>query len=156
MGVLDGKVALITGGSRGIGRSIAMTYAEAGANVVVASREKKYLDKVVEKIKALGRESLAISTDVSIPEQVDNMVKQTVDFFGQLDIMINNAGRGISTEPQDISIKEWNEIIGLNLTGVFLGSKAAGKVMIEQKQGKIINISSTAGFLGYQECFIIQ
>jgi NAD(P)-dependent dehydrogenase (short-subunit alcohol dehydrogenase family) len=145
MGVLDGKVAVITGGSRGIGRSIALTYAEAGANVVVASRTQKYIDRVADKIKALGPDSLAVATDVCIPEQVDNLVKQTVDYFGRLDIMVNNAGRGISTPPQEISIKEWNDIIALNLTGVFLGCIAAGKVMIEQKQGKIINIASTAG-----------
>ena len=145
MGVLDGKVAVITGGSRGIGRSIALTYAEAGANVVVASRTQKYIDRVAEKVKAIGPDSLAVATDVCIPEQVDNLVKQTVDHFGRLDIMVNNAGRGIPTPPQEISIKEWNEIIALNLTGVFLGCIAAGKVMIKQKQGKIINISSVAG-----------
>jgi len=148
MGVLDGKVALITGGSRGIGKSIAMTFAEAGANVVIASRTQKYIDRTAVKIRELGRESLAIATDVCIPEQVDNMVKQTVDNFGRLDIMINNAGSGIATEPQEISIKEWNDIIALNLTGVFLGCIAAGKVMIEQKHGKIINIASTAGVKG--------
>ena len=148
MGVLDGKIALITGGSSGIGRSIALTYAEAGANVVVASRKQENLDKVAAEIKALGRESLAISTDVKIPEQVDNMVKQTVDHFGRLDIMVNNAGRGIPTQPLDISVKEWNHVLALNLTGVFLGCIAAGKVMIEQKEGKIINISSNAGVKG--------
>jgi len=141
MELLDGKVALITGGSSGIGKSIALTYAEAGANVVVASRKKENLDKVAEEIRTLGRESLAIATDVKIPEQVDNMVKQTVENFGRLDIMINNAGRGIPTEPLKISLKEWNHVLTLNLTGVFLGCIAAGKVMIEQKQGKIINIA---------------
>ena len=148
MGLLDGRVALITGGSSGIGKSIALTYAKAGAKVVVASRKQENLDKVVEEIKELGRESLAIATDVKIPEQVDNMVKQTVNNFGRLDIMINNAGRGIPTEPLEISIKEWNHVLKLNLTGVFLGCIAAGKVMIEQKQGKIINIASTAGVVG--------
>ncbi len=148
MGLLDGKVVLITGGSSGIGKSIALTYAEAGANVVVASRKQENLDKVAGNIRALGRESLAIATDVKIPEQVDNMVKQTVDYFGRLDIMINNAGRGIPTQPLENSIKEWNHVITLNLTGVFLGCMAAGKVMIEQKQGKIINIASTAGVIG--------
>ncbi len=148
MGELDGKIAVITGGSRGIGRQIAMKYAEAGANVVVASREKKYLDRVVDKIQALGRESLAIATDVSIPEQVDNLINKSLDKFGRIDIMVNNAGRGISTPPEEISTKEWDEIIGLNLTGVFLGCKAAGKVMIKQKYGNIINISSVAGVKG--------
>ena len=148
MGLLDGRVALITGGSSGIGKSIALTYAKAGAKVVVASRKQENLDKVVEEIKELGMESLAIAADVKIPEQVDNMVKQTVNNFGRLDIMINNAGRGIPTEPLEISIKEWNHVLKLNLTGVFLGCIAAGKVMIEQKQGKIINIASTAGVVG--------
>jgi NAD(P)-dependent dehydrogenase (short-subunit alcohol dehydrogenase family) len=148
MGLLDGRVALITGGSSGIGKSIALTYAKAGAKVVVASRKQENLDKVVEEIKELGRESLAIATDVKIPEQVDNMVKQTVNNFGRLDIMINNAGRGIPTEPLEISIKEWNHVLKLNLTSVFLGCIAASKVMIEQKQGKIINIASTAGIVG--------
>jgi len=148
MGLLDGKIALITGGSSGIGKSIALTYAEAGANVVVASRKQENLDKVAEEIRALGRESLAISTDVKIPDQVDNMVKQTVDHFGRLDIMVNNAGKGIPTQPLEISVKEWNHVLALNLTGVFLGCMAAGKVMIEQKQGKIINIASTAGVIG--------
>ncbi len=104
MGVLDGKVALVTGGSSGIGKCIALTYAEAGANVVVASRTQKYIDRVAVKIKELGRESLAIATDVCIPDQVDNMVKQTVDHFGRLDILVNNAGRGIPTQPLDISL----------------------------------------------------
>ncbi len=148
MRLLDGKVALITGGSSGIGKSIALTYAKAGAKVVVASRKQENLDKVVEEIKELGGESLAIATDVKIPEQIDNMVKQTVNNFGRLDIMINNAGRGIPTEPLEISIKEWNHVLKLNLTSVFLGCIAAGRVMIEQKQGKIINIASTAGVVG--------
>ena len=148
MGLLDGKVVLITGGSSGIGKSIALTYAEAGANVVVASRKQENLDKVAEEIRALGSESLAIATDVKIPEQVDNMVKQTIEHFGQLDMMVNNAGRGIPTQPLEISLKEWNHVLTLNLTGVFLGCIAAGKVMIEQKQGKIINIASTAGVVG--------
>ncbi len=148
MGLLDGKIALITGGSSGIGKSIALTYAKAGANVVVASRKQENLDKVAEEIRALGSESLAIATDVKIPEQVDNMVKQTIEHFGQLDMMVNNAGRGIPTQPLEISLKEWNHVLTLNLTGVFLGCIAAGKVMIEQKQGKIINIASTAGVVG--------
>jgi 3-oxoacyl-[acyl-carrier protein] reductase len=148
MGVLDGKVAIITGGSGGIGGCIALTYAKAGANVVVASRKQEPPDEVAAKVKALGRESLGIVMDVRFPEQLDDLVKQTVDHFGQLDIMVNCAGRGIPTQPLDISLKEWNHIISLNLTGVYFGCIAAGRVMIEQKQGKIINIASTAGVKG--------
>ena len=81
MGVLDGKIALITGGSEGIGKCIALTYAKAGANIIVASRKQENLDKVVDEIKGFGREALAIATDVKKPEQVDNMVKKTIDYF---------------------------------------------------------------------------
>ena len=88
---LKGKVALITGGSRGIGRATALGFAKMGADVVVTSRKQENLDKAAVAIKALGRESLAIVTDVRVPEQVDNLIKQTVDKFGKLDIMVNNA-----------------------------------------------------------------
>jgi gluconate 5-dehydrogenase len=146
---LKDKVALITGGAGGIGKCIAKAYAEAGAKVVVAGRTQKNLDRVASEIRALGREALAVATDVTVPEQVDNMVKQTVDKFGRLDIMVNNAGRGQNpTKPEELSYQDWNEIIALNLTGVFLGSTAAARVMIEQKSGKIINIASTAGIKG--------
>ena len=143
---LQGKVAIVTGGAGGIGSSIAMEYAKAGANVVVASRNREKLDKVAAEIKALGRESLAIATDVTVPEQVDNMVEQTVDRFGRVDIMVSCAGGALHMKkPEDLTPDEWNAGIALNLTGTFLCDIAAGKVMIEQKSGKIINISSTAG-----------
>ncbi|HUV44912.1 MAG TPA: glucose 1-dehydrogenase [Dehalococcoidales bacterium] len=146
---LKDKIAIVTGGAGGIGTCIALQYAKAGANVVAVSRNQENLDKVAAEIKALGRESLAIATDVCIPEQVDNMVKQTVDRFGRIDIMVNNAGRGsLPVMPEELSFEDWNTIIALNLTGPFLCSIAAGKVMIEQKSGKIINISSTAGIKG--------
>ena len=143
---LQGKVAIVTGGAGGIGSSIAMEYAKAGANVVVASRNREKLDKVAAEIKALGRESLAIATDVTVPEQVDNMVEQTVDRFGRVDIMVSCAGGALHMKkPEELTPDEWNAGIALNLTGTFLCDIAAGKVMMEQKSGKIINISSTAG-----------
>jgi len=143
---LKGKIAIVTGGAGGIGSSIAMEYAKAGANVVVASRNQEKLDKVAAEIKSLGRESLAIATDITIPEQVDNMVKQTVDRFGRVDIMVSCAGGALHMKkPEELTPDEWNAGIALNLTGTFLCDIAAGKVMIEQKSGKIINISSTAG-----------
>ena len=143
---LQDKIAIVTGGAGGIGSSIAMEYARAGANVVVASRKQANLDKVAAEIKALGRESLAIATDVCIPEQVDNMVKQTMDRFGRIDIMVSCAGSGLHIKkPEELTPDEWNAGIALNLTGPFLCDIAAGKVMMEQKSGKIINISSTAG-----------
>jgi 3-oxoacyl-[acyl-carrier protein] reductase len=143
---LQDKVAIVTGGAGGIGTCIAMEYARAGANVVVASRSQEKLEKVAAEIRGLGRESLAIATDVTVPEQVDEMVKRTVDKFGKLDIMVNNAGGALHLKKtEELSPDEWNKGIALNLTSVFLCSVAAGKVMMEQKSGKIINISSVAG-----------
>jgi len=146
---LQDKVAIVTGGAGGIGTAIAMAYAKAGAKVVVASRKKENLDKVVADIKALGRESLAVATDVCIPEQVDNMVKQTVDTFGRIDILVNNAGGALFfKKAEELTPEEWTAGITLNLTSPFLCSVAVGKVMIQQMSGKIINISSVAGLKG--------
>jgi gluconate 5-dehydrogenase len=143
---LKDKIAIVTGGAGGIGTRIALEYAKSGAHVVVASRNQEKLEKVATKIKALGRESLAIATDVCVPEQVDNMVKQTVDRFGHIDILVNNAGGALHfKKPEVLSPDEWNAGIALNLTSVFLCSTAVGKVMIQQKSGKIINVSSVAG-----------
>ena len=143
---LQDKIAIVTGGAGGIGTCIALEYAKAGANVVVVGRNQENLDKVAAEIKALGRESLAVATDICVPEQVDNMVKQTVDKFGRIDILVNNAGGSLTFKKvEELSPNDWNATITLNLTGTFLCSVAAGKVMIEQKGGKIINISSVAG-----------
>jgi gluconate 5-dehydrogenase len=143
---LQDKVAIVTGGAGGIGTRIALEYAKSGAHVVVASRNQEKLNKVAAEIKTLGRESLAIATDVTIPEQVDNMVKQTLDRFGHIDILVNNAGGALHMKkPEVLSPDEWNAGIALNLTSVFLCSVAVGKVMIQQKNGKIINVSSVAG-----------
>jgi len=148
---LQDKVAIVTGGAgtaHGIGRCIALEYAKAGANVVVAGRNRANLDKVTSEIRALGRESLAIATDVTVPEQVDNMVKQTVDRFGRVDILVNNAGGSSFNKPEDVSPAVWNEHIVLNLNATFYCCAAAAKIMIEQNSGKIINISSTASIKG--------
>ena len=146
---IDGKTAIVTGGAGGIGTYIAMTYANAGANVVVAGRTKENLDKIVADIEATGAKAIAVATDITVPEQVDNMVSETVKTFGGLDILVNNAGSwGRSGPPTDLTLDQWNEIIGICLTGTFLCSIAAGKIMIEQESGKIINISSTAGTKG--------
>jgi len=146
---LQDKIAIVTGGAGGIGTCIAVEYARAGANVVVASRDQAKIDKVAAEIKALGRESLAVATDVTVPEQVDNMVKQTVDTFGRLDVIVNCAGGGSAMrDPTEVPFEEWNYIVNLNLTGTYLCCIAAGKQMIKQKGGKIINISSVAGTKG--------
>ncbi len=145
---LSNKVAIVTGGGTGIGRGIALEFAKAGADVVVASRKLENLEKVVKEVQALGRQSLAIATDVRIPEQVDNMVKQTVDKFGKIDILVNNAGASFVSPAEKISSNGWDTVININLKGTFLCSKAAGLVMMQQKKGKIINIASIAGING--------
>lgn len=147
---LQDKIAIVTGASRGIGASIALEYAKAGATVVVASRNQDDLDKVAAEIKSLGRECLVIVTDVCQTEQVDNLVKQTVDKFGRIDILVNNAGGALSIKKaESVSEEEWTATVTLNLTGTFLCATAVGRVMIEQKDGKIINISSVAGNRAY-------
>ncbi len=143
------KVAIITGGGTGIGRTIATEFAKAGADVVVASRKQANLDSVAEEIKALGRQSLAIATDIRIPEQVDKLVKQTVDRFGRIDILINNAGASFMCPVEEMTPNGWDTIVNINLKGTFLCCRAVGKVMIQQKKGKIINFASTAGVNGF-------
>lgn len=147
---LTDKIAIITGGGSGIGRRIATAYARAGADVVVASRNQENLDEVAAEVKALGRESLAVATDVCVPDQVDNMVKQTMDSFGRIDILVNNAGAAITFKnTEDLSPDEWDATVALNLTGPFLCSTAVGRIMIQQQGGKIINLSSAAGLRGF-------
>lgn len=145
---LTDRVAIITGGGTGIGASIARVLSEAGARVVIASRKQENLDKTVSEIKAAGGEAMAVVCDVRVPEQVENVVKQTVDTYGRLDIMVNNAGASFPVKVEELSPNGWDAVIGINLKGVFLGSTAAARVMIPQKRGKIINISSTAGLQG--------
>ncbi len=141
---LKDKVAVVTGGGTGIGKAISLLFAAAGANVVVASRNQENLDKVATDIKALGRESLAISTNTRDEAQVDRMLGKAKETFGWIDIMVNNAGVGsiVSPKPEKLDLATWRDVVDLNLTGTFIGATAAARVMIEQKGGTIINISS--------------
>lgn len=145
-GQLTGRVAIVTGGAGGIGSRIAKEFASQGARVVVASRGQEKLDKIVAEIKSVGGEALGVATDVTDPAQVDNMVSRTISEFGQVDIMVNNAGGAMFIKPaEELLPEEWNAAIALNLNSVFLCSVAVSKNMIERKFGKIINISSVAG-----------
>ncbi len=145
MSSLEKKVAIVTGGGTGIGRSIALEFAKEGANVVICGRSETNLEKVAEEIKALGKRSLAVVTDVSVKSQVHGMVKQTVDSFGSIDILVNNAGVIHPAPLVEVTETEWDEVIDINLKGVFLCMQAVAPYMMEQKHGKIINISSIAG-----------
>jgi 3-oxoacyl-[acyl-carrier protein] reductase len=145
---LQDKIAIVTGGGTGIGRIIAREMAKVGAHIVVASRNSDHLNPAAEEIQQLGRQSLAVTVDVRVPEQVDNLARATMDKFGRIDILVNNHGALFQCAVEDLSPGGWNAIIGINLTGVFLCSCAVGKVMIQQKRGKIVNIVSIAGFYG--------
>jgi len=145
---LKDKVAIVTGGGTGIGRGIAIEFAKVGADVVVASRKLENLEKVTAGIRGLGRRALAIATDVRKPDDVDNMVQKTMEQFGRIDILVNNAGASFNCPLENMTPGGWDVVINIDLRGVFLCSRAAGKVMIQQKKGKIVNISSMAGVWG--------
>ena len=142
---LTDKVAIVTGSSRGIGKAIALGFAKAGADVVVLSRHLSEVEVTAREIEQLGRKSLALQIDVSRREDVGKMVEKTMEKFGRIDILVNNAGTNISKKAESYNEEEWDYIISVNLKGVFLCSQAAGKVMINQKSGKIINIASIMG-----------
>jgi 3-oxoacyl-[acyl-carrier protein] reductase len=146
---LIGKTALVTGASRGIGREIALELARQGVDVVVnyAGSEAK-AHEVVEEIKGLGREAIAIQCDVSNSESVTEMVKETVDHFGKIDILVNNAGITRDNLLMRMKENEWDDVININLKGVFLCTKAVTRQMMKQRYGRIINISSVVGVSG--------
>jgi len=145
---LKNKVAIVTGAARGIGRAIALRLAKERANVVVADINTEGAVKVAEEIKTLGCQSLPIKVDVVNEDQVNQMVQATLSKFKRINLLVNNAGAVIVKPVIELTEKEWDAVIDVNLKGTFLCSKAIAKVMIKQKSGKIINISSTAGKSG--------
>ncbi|MFC1991881.1 SDR family NAD(P)-dependent oxidoreductase [Chloroflexota bacterium] len=145
---LEGKVAIVTGGKRGIGRAIALAFAEAGADVVVCSRAigDGDLEVVAEEIQKLGRRSLALQADISKKADVDNLVQRTIGKFDKIDILVNNAAIYKQAPFLEASEAEWDETININLKGYYFCCQAAGKRMVEQKNGNIINLASTSAF----------
>ncbi len=141
---LTDKVAIVTGAGRGIGKGIALAFAEVGANVVVASRTVAEIESTATEIQGLGRKALAIPTDVRQGDQVANMVNKTMEEFGRIDILVNNAGGGFIKFTLELTEGGWDAIIRENLKTVFLCCQAVGKVMVEQRKGSIINIASVS------------
>ncbi|MFS0637445.1 3-oxoacyl-[acyl-carrier-protein] reductase [Mesobacillus foraminis] len=146
---LEGKAVLVTGASRGIGREVALELAREGANVAInyAGSEAKAAE-VAEEIKAMGREAIVIQADVSNPDAVDAMVKETIEVFGKLDILVNNAGITKDNLLMRMKESDWDDVININLKGVFLCTKAVTRQMMKQRSGRIINISSIVGVSG--------
>jgi len=146
---LKNKVVIVTGSRRGIGKAIALTLAKAGANIVVSDINLDDCNKVVEEIKTIGGNALAVKADISNPEEVKDVVKSTVKRFGKVDILVNNAGIYMQKSLTDVTEQDFDKILDINLKGVFLCSKAVVPEMIKQGKGKIINITSIAGQVGF-------
>ncbi|MBP7766799.1 MAG: 3-oxoacyl-ACP reductase FabG [Deltaproteobacteria bacterium] len=144
---LKNKVALVTGASKGIGKAIAARFAREGAAVVVASRSLDALEKVVQEIKSAGGEASAITVDVRSVESINALVQKTVDRYGRLDLLVNNAGITMGSPSEDLSPEDWRAAMETDLFGVFFSCQAAARVMIPQGGGNIINISSVNGIL---------
>lgn len=142
---LSGKITIVTGARRGIGRGIALVLAKAGADVVVSDINLEDCQKVVEEIEGLGQKGLAVKCDVTQKSEVDEMVKKTVDEFGKIDILVNNAGILGGFKPfLEMTEEEWDKVLDVNLKGQFLCAQAAAKEMVKNKWGRIINITSIA------------
>jgi NAD(P)-dependent dehydrogenase (short-subunit alcohol dehydrogenase family) len=146
---LKNKVAIITGGGRGIGKATAIALAREGVRVVVAARTTPEIEAVANEIQTMGGQALAIQTDVSKEEDVQHMVQKTIEAYARVDILVNNAAVNIRPKSiVDLTLDEWNWLMRINLTGVFLCSKYVLKHMMDQQSGKIVNVSSIGGRRG--------
>ena len=142
---LTGKTAIVTGGSRGIGKEMAAGLAEAGARIVLCARRAEWLDETIEEFRSKGFEVAGRTCDVSKPEEVQAVVELAIGEFGSVDILVNNAGISWGAMPEDIALEQWQKVIDVNLTGCFLFAQAAGREMLKKNSGSIINIASIAG-----------
>jgi NAD(P)-dependent dehydrogenase (short-subunit alcohol dehydrogenase family) len=145
---LTGRVAIVTGGSIGLGRQMAEGLAEMGANLVLCARKKERCQQAADDLQKLGVKTLALTCDVKNPADIQQVVDATMAQFGHIDILINNAGTSWGAPVEEMRLEHWNKVIETNLTGTFLFSQAVGKIMIGQRRGKIINIASVAGLHG--------
>lgn len=143
---VQGKTALVTGAGRGLGRAISLALANAGADVALGLRDVKTSDDLIREIQALGRKALPLQMDMSKLDQISSAIDQAREHFGKLDILVNNAGIAPDNLAENVTEKDFDATLAINLKGTFFASQAAGRVMIRQKYGRIINMSSQAGF----------
>jgi NAD(P)-dependent dehydrogenase (short-subunit alcohol dehydrogenase family) len=145
---LSGKVAIVTGGGTGIGRQMAEGLAEAGADLVLCARKAERCEQAAAELEQLGVRALGLGCDVRDPEQIEAVVRRTLDELGSVDVLVNNAGTVWGAAPEDMPLEGWQKVVDVNLTGVFLFAQAAGRVMIERGGGSIVNIASVSGLRG--------
>jgi NAD(P)-dependent dehydrogenase (short-subunit alcohol dehydrogenase family) len=145
---LSGQVALVTGGSRGLGLEMAVGLGEAGAALMIVARREQWLKPALDELRALGVRAEGMVCDVSIPEQVEATVQKTIETFGQIDILVNNAGVTWGAKAEEMPLDKWRMVLDVNLTGAFLFCQAAGRHMIQRRYGRIINTASINGIYG--------
>ena len=145
---LSGKVAIVTGAGRGMGRYMALDLARYGADLVLCSRTLSELEQVGGEVEALGRKALVAPTDVGQIAEIERMTEMAVERFGRIDILVNNAGMNVPEWAEEVTEEAWDRIMNVNVKGVFFCAQTVGKVMIHQQKGKIINISSQSGSVG--------
>lgn len=141
---ITAKVALVTGGARGLGEAICHTLADAGITIIVADVRLELAEEVAQNLRDVGKEAMAVSLDVSQAEQVENVIEKIVSQYGRVDVLVNNAGIDLTVPIEEMPVHEWQRILNVNLTGPFIMSKAVFPSMKEQGGGYIINITSTA------------
>ncbi|MCY4482591.1 MAG: glucose 1-dehydrogenase [Spirochaetaceae bacterium] len=144
---LKGKVAVVTGGNRGIGRAIAGGFAEAGATVVIAARNEKKSAEAAKEIEAAGGRAVAVTSDVSDRAQIERMIDTVTSDVGPIDVLVNNAGIGFHADALALEDSEWNRLFGINLEGVWMTSQIVGREMTRRMSGSIINIGSISGLI---------
>lgn len=145
---LEGRVALVTGAGRGLGEAMAIALAQAGADLVVVSRTREEIEETAQAIEKMGRRVLAFRADVTEPSEVEEVVGQTLDLFGKINILVNNASVSIVKDLHEMTLEEWRRTIDTNLTSLYLCCRAVGSHMMAQRQGKIINVASVYGASG--------
>jgi NAD(P)-dependent dehydrogenase (short-subunit alcohol dehydrogenase family) len=148
---LDGQVAVVTGASKGIGRDLGKALADAGASVGLAARDLEALEHLAAEIRADGGEAMLVELDVRDVEQIATAFEQVRTRFGSLDVLVNNAGLGANQPAEDITEIDWDRMMDVNLRGLFFACQAAGRIMLAQGRGRIINMSSQAGVVGIRD-----
>jgi NAD(P)-dependent dehydrogenase (short-subunit alcohol dehydrogenase family) len=148
--LLEGKVALVTGAAKGIGRACAIAMAEAGADVILGLKNKSTGDEVIDEVRKFGRDVLPVQMNISKIDEINAAIMESIQHYRHIDILVNNTGIGHPNKAENVNEKDFDETINVNLKGTFFTAQAVGKEMIKQKSGRIINISSQAGFIALE------